>query len=553
MQVNLTETHGRYRIDELTDVFIRFMPQTCADPQREVRVLSYDGVNWTEVTSQVYNVTKRNNYAESCNVVFLANCQANSTVTYYVYYNNPLAVAPVYDGLRLYEQAVGDSYNITAMSNGVEKNYTHIFWTSCMDLYRDGKMVTWPGGPPGWEFSQVVLGSLWSDASNTPWFGTGKQLSVIDSGPLFVDMNYTEAYASDLWGGVYDYNVTNTLILRIFYRPSLEPLVNFKKTFNIVTSLENYTLRQPLFLDFKLADHSSRAIYQDFTWKALDNATHTKKADLPVSEYIWSPDKPVGWWSYNGSRTDTADKPDANMGMIPTSASGTIPGEYTLQVVQSIENDDHHCSQWMTGNYTGKAGDTLEMTGYITAHTPVDGNADSAMEDEANRLRNPELLLVSIGEPRTLQLVDRQPPSFTEIVPSLSGQEILEGQEVQVEAKVIDEVSFYAEKAVQPSGVLNVSLYYSTDGGTTWKIVNMAQTAEENRYAGTLPSFESGTKISYKIVTLDNLLNVGESSKFLYKVVSAPQAGLWFGLGFAVGAAISIVLAAAAYYARKKS
>jgi hypothetical protein len=550
--LNLTETLGRERISEPTDIFTTFPPNTCTDPKREVRVVFYDGSNWTEVSSQVYNITKKDSYVESCNVVFLAACPPNSTVTYYLYYNNPLAATPVYDGLRLYEQLAGDSYNITAVSGDVEKNYTHVFWKGCMDLYVNGDMATWPGGQAGWEFSQIVLGSLWADASDTPWFGAGKLLSVMESGPLFVDMNYTEAYASDLWGGVYDHNITTTLILRILYRPSLQPLVYFQKTFKVVTDVANYTLRKPIFLDFKLADSSSRAIYQDFTWKGLNGSVQVKKTEVPVSEDLWSPNQPVGWWSYNGSRTDTTDRPKADVGMIPVSATGTVNGVYTIQVVQSIENDDHHCSQWMSGDYNMGPGDMVEITGYVTTNVPVDESIDTVMENEAQQLRNPEPLQVSLGQAQTIQLVDRQPPTLKEVIPSLAGQEILEGQQVEVESTVVDEVSLFAEKPVQPSGVLNVSLQYSVDAGATWKTVDMTKNAGENTYSGSIPSFESGTKVSYKVVAVDNLLNVIESSVFSYKVVAAPQVGVWFALGFGVGAIVAIVLAAAAYYARKK-
>jgi hypothetical protein len=332
----------------------------------------------------------------------------------------------------------------------------------------------------------------------------------------------------------------------------MQPLVYFQKTFNIVTDLVNYTLRKPLFMDFKLADSSSRAIYQDFTWKGLNGSVQVIKTEVPVSEDLWNPSQPVGWWSYNGSRTDTTDRPKADLGMIPISAGGTVDGVYTMQVVQSIENDDHHCSQWMSGDYNMGPGDTVEIAGYVTTNVPVDQSIGTVMENEARQLRNPEPLQVSFGEAQTLQLVDRQPPTLKEVIPSLSGQEIPEGQEVEVESKVVDEVSLFAEKTVQPSGVLNVSLQYSVDAGLTWNTVDMTKSAEETTYSGSIPACESGTKVTYKVVTVDNLLNGGESSTFSYKVVAAPQVGLWFVLGFVVGAIVSIVLAAAAYYARKK-
>lgn len=85
LPVNLTETVGIDRVDEHVDIFLSFDEGTCHDPEREVRVLSFDGSDWSEVPSQVYNVSYNGINATSCNVVFMANCSADNTVTYYVH------------------------------------------------------------------------------------------------------------------------------------------------------------------------------------------------------------------------------------------------------------------------------------------------------------------------------------------------------------------------------------------------------------------------------------------------------------------------------------
>ena len=550
--VNITETYGETRINELVDVFIRFSPGTCSDPKREIRVVYHNGTDWIEVPSQVYNVTREENYVSSCNVVFLANCSAYGTVTYYIYYNNPYADVPVYDGLRVYEEAAGDTYNITAVKDGVEKNYARIFWKNSLNLYSNGSLVTWPGGPAGWEFSQINIASLWADAWDTPWFGAGKKLSLINEGPLFVELNYTEAYASDLWGGIYDHNVTTTMILRVYFKFDLNPLIYFEKSFKIVTDLANYTIKNPLYLDFKLADNSSRAIYRNFTWKDIGGSLSVVETEIPVVANIWSPENPLGWWSYNGSRTDTNDKPAANMGFIPITAEGTIQGRYTLQTSQKIEDDDHHCSQWINGNYNGKNGDVIKVSGYIITTVPVNCDVSPVMDKKAERLRNPMPLEVSVGKQMTLQLIDRDPPSIREVIPALFGQEVFEGHEIEIKTVVVDEISVIAQSIIQPSGVLNVSIHYSTDGGNTWRIIEMAESGKEHEYVATLPAFESGTKVLYKIVAFDKLLNKAESSIYSYKIVIHPKTGLWFILGFAVGVVVSLIIAGATYYARKR-
>ena len=592
ISVNLTETAGRDRVSEPTDVHIALEPGTMSDPNREVRVLHFDGSAWTEVTSQVYNITWEEDSVKSCNVVFLADCPANNSTMYYIYYNNPNAKAPVYDGLRLRINKTGDWYNVTAVKDIVEKNYFYLFWKNAVNLYSNGKLVTWAGGPLGWNFSQIGLGALWADAGGTAWFGAGKSLSVLSSGPLFVDFNYTEAFASDLWGAVFDYNVTTTNLIRVWYQQDLNPLVHYRSSFFIhpVSPLINYTIKTPYYLDFKLANSIRRAIYEGFTWKNIAGVTRTTPVETNLTDSIWSPESPVGWWSYNGSRSDSADKPAANMGLIPIYSGGTIAGaDYTLNVTQLLdpyetlppEPQNHHCSQHFKGAFNGAAGDTIETEGYIVVNTPVDQNVASTMEEKANKLRYPEPLQATVGEPLTLAYEDRRPPNISGVVPVMVGQEIVEGTEVNVSATVTDNPGVIIVKnetvigtvvgnvtveirgnvtaivrnvtAIPASGVDNVFMNYSTDGGLTWEKVNMAKVGETDVYTGLIPGFKAGTKVTYKIIATDRLGNRVTSPTYWYKVRIPSRTGIWFTLGISVGSITTLIIVAAAVYARKKT
>lgn len=57
------------------------------------------------------------------------------------------------------------------------------------------------------------------------------------------------------------------------------------------------------------------------------------------------------------------------------------------------------------------------------------------------------------------------------------------------------------------TGILNVTLWYSIDNGTTWIPINMAEISP-NTYQATIPGFEQGTYVSYKIVAYDNAENM---------------------------------------------
>ena len=377
VEVTLTETVGVARVNEPVDVFFEPTFGECSSVN-EIRVIAPNQV--TEVPSQVYDMVTDSGYITSCRVVFLANCPASSSVTYYIIYNNPGGEAPTYYGLRLYQ--LTDNIFVNVTQSGVDDiPYFHNYWNSCIALYSNGKRVCWPGGPPGQEFFPITIGSMWADYNGTGWFGANKSISVVNDGPVFVDLNYTEAGASDFWGYAWDYNVTTTSKIRIYYQPNLNPLVRFHKTFSIKTNLANYTVETPLYMDFKLANSTSKLIYKYFSWKNTTghvNKVQTETMPYPGPRNIWSPTNPVGWWSFSEPRSDSADWPAANIGYIPTQCNGTISGaDYGLRFSELTQDDDSHCSQWFKGTFNGVYGDTFETAGYIvTSGNPGDVNLD---------------------------------------------------------------------------------------------------------------------------------------------------------------------------------
>jgi len=557
--VNLTETFGIERTSELVDVHIEFEPGTCKEPNKEIRVVFFDGSSFVDVTSQVYNLTKEDDYAESCNVVFLADCPAYGNVTYYVYYNPSIpASIPEYDGLRLHVELAGDTYNITALIDGVEKNYSRLLFKHLMDLYSDGKLVCWPGGPAGWEFAQITLASLWSDGAYNPWFSVGDIVTVANSGPLFVEFNITQPIASDLWSTVFNYNVSTTYMVRVYYQPDLTPLVGYHMSINF-----NQTdiVKDPVVVDFKLANSTSYEIYQDFTWKNQDQeiTTVSAKDDMPQIDSIWSAAKPYGWLSYNGSIPGMPDRPAANIGLIPTYAGGTNPSvNYVVNFTATYSDTpmeayfDHHCTTQLSAVTNGVKGDVIESKGFIKVYPPAE-NADPAVSEIAAELRHLESLQTKVGEPYTIELVDRRAPTITGIVPAMAGQEIVEKAEVNLEATVTDDTAIILETLIiQESGVDKVFLHYSIDGGKTWNVTDMTKIEETDVYDATIPGFKSGTKVSYIISATDKNGNEETSPTYWYKVRIPSQTGMWLGIGIAIGFITAIVIAAAAFYIRKK-
>ena len=75
------------------------------DLEHSIRVCCWDGKNWHELESQIYDLEHtKNNYIESCNLVFLIPDFAIGTEKYFVYYDDSKKTAPNYvDHLKIEE------------------------------------------------------------------------------------------------------------------------------------------------------------------------------------------------------------------------------------------------------------------------------------------------------------------------------------------------------------------------------------------------------------------------------------------------------------------
>ena len=106
---------------------------------------------------------------------------------------------------------------------------------------------------------------------------------------------------------------------------------------------------------------------------------------------------------------------------------------------------------------------------------------------------------------------DKEGPAITDI--SWEPEEPEEGQEVRVRAKVTD-----------PSGVEEVVLLYSTDGGKTWHEVPM-EAVGEGYYEATIPGHAAGTTVIFKIKAKDKVGNESYSANYSFKVKEKPAPG----------------------------
>jgi len=128
-------------------------------------------------------------------------------------------------------------------------------------------------------------------------------------------------------------------------------------------------------------------------------------------------------------------------------------------------------------------------------------------------------------------VLDRTPPSITGITFSPSEPEA--DEQVVVKAKVSD-----------ISGLTQVVLKYSTDGGQTWHEVSMTNTGDDN-YEATIPGQPAGTEVRFKIYARDTVGNEAESDEHSYTVKEAPP-GPGPGPGPGIGIPMEYVIAGVA-------
>ncbi len=136
-------------------------------------------------------------------------------------------------------------------------------------------------------------------------------------------------------------------------------------------------------------------------------------------------------------------------------------------------------------------------------------------------------------------VVDNTAPTVGE--PSISPEAPAEGEDVEVSVEASDATS----------GVAEVILSYSTDGGATW--TNVTMTAAGGVYKATIPGQEAGVEVTYKIYVYDEAGNCAVSPEYSYAVKGkpAPKPGMLF-IYLIIGAAAATVIIAVIIFIMRK-
>lgn len=104
-----------------------------------------------------------------------------------------------------------------------------------------------------------------------------------------------------------------------------------------------------------------------------------------------------------------------------------------------------------------------------------------------------------------------------------------------------DEVTVSVTATDDKSGVKEMYLYYSTDGGVNWVKVLMSPVGD-SKYDATIPQQSEDTTVQYYIEAFDNALNKAKSETSSYTVKSLPGILLYGLIGVFVLSGIFIII-----------
>jgi len=190
--VYVGESVGVDRVLEPIDYYMTFIDGRCLNASKEIRVTTMDD---TEVPSQVYNITTYGSgYAKSCNIVFLADCTANSWATYHVYYGNPSATMPTY-ATDLSAEAT--DINITVWNTHYRASFVKEdpSWYGIPDSI---KYLYYNPYNPTENLARADWNQILMTVINVPpyWFGpfpggkpvVGTNVTIAEQGPVFIEV-----------------------------------------------------------------------------------------------------------------------------------------------------------------------------------------------------------------------------------------------------------------------------------------------------------------------------------------------------------------------------
>ncbi len=154
-----------------------------SDHHHSVRICCWDGTNWHELESQIYNLEeKENNIISSCNIVFLIPDFADGTEQYYVFYDDTEKPSPSYTDHVSYKES---SYRFEPIS-GYPLASEHYEIIDDEDI---NYMISYNGQFMGYNTCQHIFKMI-----------EGTEEILPKNGELFAAFDYKYCYEEGLFG-----------------------------------------------------------------------------------------------------------------------------------------------------------------------------------------------------------------------------------------------------------------------------------------------------------------------------------------------------------------
>jgi len=323
-KVSVTEPNNLTRIYEPVEVYLTFVQGSCFSKDT-IRVAYWNGSTWSEISSQVYNVTLwGDNTVKSATILWNVDVELNSSKDYYVYYDEDGEVtAPSYTGLSTpsvvnrgttfnlsTSYGTGDTIKITGTYYGVERNVTWI------NLKMNPTLVAWDD----WYISPGIF-HLWINGSDV--FEGGSYIDEADTGPLCEHSDGTN-YAHKGNASSVTFEIVGPLLIRIkIVYPSQNPGYGgtisgtFTDVFSIYYTPDSLTTRTKV-------DHK-----QEFP-TAFTEATWRDWAHLNFPA-----------WDVTPTQTNLAYNTSAGMyteALAPNATGGTQHSDWTERWIEIFDN-----------------------------------------------------------------------------------------------------------------------------------------------------------------------------------------------------------------------
>jgi len=243
-KVTVTEPNKLARNYEPLEVYLTFAQGSCFS-RDSIRVAYWNGSTWTEIPSQVYNVTLwEDTTVKSATILWNVDVELNVSKDYYVYYDEDGEVtAPSYTGLSTpsvvnrgttfnlaTSYGTGDTIKITGTYYGTERNVTWInlkikpstvawddwyispgifhLWINGSDVFEGGSYAGEANTGPVCEHS---------DGSNYAHKGNASSVTFEIVGPLFIRINVVYPSQNPGYGGTISGTFTD--VFSIYYTP----------------------------------------------------------------------------------------------------------------------------------------------------------------------------------------------------------------------------------------------------------------------------------------------------------------------------------------------